>query len=81
MGAEVAAALLKETKWKVAAWLLGGLAVVFLAIGVDAIAHHRTWLAVVEIGVALVLVALMAWQPRTHRRLAEAEQTNRARAG
>jgi protein-S-isoprenylcysteine O-methyltransferase Ste14 len=81
MGAEVAAALLKDTRWKVAVWLLGVLAVVFLAIGVDALAHDRTWLAVVELALACVLIALMAWQPRTRRRLAEAERANRARAG
>ena len=81
LGAQVAHLMSDALRGRAAIVFSIAFAALFLALGVAALAHERLVLAAFEIAVAAIFVALMGQRRRVRRRLAEAEQKNRAAAG
>jgi hypothetical protein len=80
LGAEVAEALRAEFNRRWSIWLAGGLAVLFVLLTVVTLAAGKLALAGIEAVVTVVLILTAAWPPHVRRRLAVAEEANRALA-
>jgi hypothetical protein len=80
LGAEVAAALRAELDRRWYLWLFGGLGALFLLLTAVTLAAGAYVLAAVEGVVAAALLGIATQQPRLRRKLAVAEEANRALA-
>jgi hypothetical protein len=78
LGAEVAGALRAELDRRWYLWVFGVLTALFLLLTVVTLAAASYALAGVEAVIALALLGLAASQPYARRRLAVAEEVNRA---
>jgi len=81
LGAQVAALMSSELRGRRAGvFAIALLLLLFFALGVVALGHGRVLLAALEIAVAAFFAFLIGLRRRVRRRLAEAEEKNRAAA-